>query len=375
MEGMFEGKNPVCVNQARVGIYLGVQALLQRTEKRGVVMSPYTIFDVVNMVIAAGGVPQFADVEVGTCNLDLASVKKTADENTALVLVTHLHGLAADLPSLREFCDQNGLALVEDAAQSLGTVVSDRPVGTFGDVGVFSFGMMKNVNGLYGGMLVTPHQDIANDVRQFQAEFEVLDRRKLLGRAAYGFLLAVATHPIVFRVFTYWLFKLGFLYDIGAINSISKSERNPVSRASFPESYRRKMSALQAELVSDQLASVMANASQRCAAAQRYFDGLKDIQEIVLPPDKRDGSHTYMAFPIQVKDREGLLTHLFRNQRDCAAQHIRNCAELKVFQDYERDCPNAAAAAKETLLLPTYPGYSDSQVDANIAAIRSFYNS
>ena len=60
-------------------------------------MSPYTIHDVVNMVLCAGGNPIFADIEKSTCNISANAIEELIDDNTGAVMITHLHGLACDI--------------------------------------------------------------------------------------------------------------------------------------------------------------------------------------------------------------------------------------------------------------------------------------
>ena len=71
-----------CVPQARVGIYLAIKGLIQLGQK--VIVSPYTIADVINMVICAGGVPVFADIDRRTTNVAAAEIEKLIDDQTAL---------------------------------------------------------------------------------------------------------------------------------------------------------------------------------------------------------------------------------------------------------------------------------------------------
>ena len=92
----------LCVAKARVGIFLAVRAIVERGRK--VVLSPYTISDVVNMVICAGGEPLFADLEPETCNVDPAEIERLVDADTGAVLVTHLHGLACDMDRITAVC-------------------------------------------------------------------------------------------------------------------------------------------------------------------------------------------------------------------------------------------------------------------------------
>src|SRR6185436_6528867 len=78
----------VVMPMARTAIYFAVKGLIKPGQK--VVMSPYTIADVVNMVVCAGGIPVFADIERATCNIDPAEIERLVDNQTGAVLVTHL---------------------------------------------------------------------------------------------------------------------------------------------------------------------------------------------------------------------------------------------------------------------------------------------
>src|SRR5262249_49398278 len=88
-------RHVLCMPQARVGIFLVLRALTRT--KRKVILSPYTIHDVINMVICAGAEPVFADIDRATCNIATTAVGQLIDDDTAAVMVTHLHGLACDI--------------------------------------------------------------------------------------------------------------------------------------------------------------------------------------------------------------------------------------------------------------------------------------
>jgi dTDP-4-amino-4,6-dideoxygalactose transaminase len=120
----------ITVPMARVGIYLAVSALVRPGRK--IVLAPYTLADVINMVICAGAIPVFADIERSSCNISSVRVSQLIDDHTDAVLVTHLHGLACDMPRLVEVCQQRGVKLIEDAAQAFGTRLNGQAVGTFG---------------------------------------------------------------------------------------------------------------------------------------------------------------------------------------------------------------------------------------------------
>ncbi len=70
----------LCMPQARVEIYFAVRTLIKPGQT--VILSPYTISDVINMVICAGGVPVFADIDSKTCNIDPEKIEELIDDDT-----------------------------------------------------------------------------------------------------------------------------------------------------------------------------------------------------------------------------------------------------------------------------------------------------
>ncbi len=375
LESAIERENDIahalCVAKARVGIFVAVRALIEPGQK--VVLSPYTISDVVNMVICAGGRPVFADLEPDTCNVDAADVERLIDGDTGAVMITHLHGLACDVERISEVCRQRGVPLVEDAAQAFGTRVAGRRVGTFGDAGIYSFGQYKNLNAFFGGMIVTPDPDLAGKLRAEIDGFLNQEISYYLAKVAAGVASDLATWPPLFKSLTYRLFRYGYLNDVALLNSQVTVDIDPQMKSDLPESYLRRMTPMQARIVLGQLPDVDDHIRARIAYAKLYHEGLSDIKELGLPPLRTDFSHTYTYFPVQADDRDKLLRHLMREKRDMAAQHLHNCADLPCFSEFYRDCPNARRTARSVILLPTYPRYSKADVERNIGSIRRYF--
>ncbi len=360
----------VPVNQARVGIYLAVKAVVAEG-RRKVLMSPYTIFDVVNMVVAAGGIPVFCDIDRKTLNLDPDSLAAGVDAEAAAVLVTHLHGAIADMDRIGAFCRAHDLVLIEDAAQALGAHADGRRAGTLGDIGALSFGLFKNVNSFFGGAVVTKEPRHAETIRGLMTDWPTISQRRLFRRVAYGSMFEAATWPPLFKSLTYWPLRYASLNDVEAINSRLHSERNPVLRERMPDFLCRKISPIQARLALSQLDRVDAHAAERIETARIYFDRLRGHNGIGLPEERYDGAHAYLQFPVQVPDRPAVLRALFRRGRDTAPQYLKNCAALPCFAAWARPCPNAAHAQDQVLLLPTYPGYGAAEAARTADALRA----
>lgn len=367
-------RHVVCMPQCRVGIFFVLRALTSGAKKK-VILSPYTIHDVINMVICAGAEPVFADIDRATCNIDAREVAKLIDHDTAAVMVTHLHGLACDIEALVAICRDRGVALVEDTAQAFGARVGGQRLGTFGDAGLFSFGMAKNVNSLFGGAVATNRDDLAATLRGALQNLPYTDTDVLLRRAAFCLTGDVMTWPPIFRASTFWVFRLGYLHDIEALNKRWRGEDLPTIKETIPESYLRRMTPMQARLLAQQLPDVDRLSAIRIDYARIYDRGLANIPELIAPPLREDGSHIYLNYAIQVPDRHKLLRYLMRNGRDLTVQHMGNNADYACYAKYHRDCPNARATATQVLLLPSYPAYGADEVAKNIDLIRRFYQS
>jgi perosamine synthetase len=371
IEQLFRVRHAIAMPMARVAIYATLRNLILPGQE--VILSPYTIADVVNMVICAGGVPVFADIERETCNIDADQVARLINKATGAVLVTHFYGLVADLDRLRAICDRHNVPLIEDAAQAFGARFEGKLAGTIGKAGVFSFGVYKNVNSFLGGMIVTDDSGLAERIRAQVGSWPHPPLRLYLEKVIAGAAIDTVTHPAIFRNFSFWLFRYAFLHDIGAINNRLKVDFDPKIKRVVPPEYLWRMMPLQATMILKQLDRVDNDMRARVAAAKMYDAGLNDLEELILPPLREDGSHIYWYYPIQFQERHSLVRHAMRKQRDITESYHRNCAALPCFAEYRRECPNAEATASSLVYLPTYPRYSHVEIQRTIAAIRQFF--
>jgi perosamine synthetase len=364
-------EHAICVPQARFGLYLLLARLLT-PERPNVVMSPYTIHDVVNMVLCAGGRPVFADIESETCNIDPAKVAELIDGQTGAVMITHLHGLACDVERIESLCGERGVPLVEDAAQAFGARVGSRMIGSFGQAGVFSFGRAKNVNAFYGGMVLTSSAELADGIRTELADLPEEGGAKLAKRIAHCAVGDFMTVPPVFSPITFKVFRFGAVNGVKSINKIVQTEDDPKRKEALPEAYRRRLSSLQARLVFEQLPTIDEKTSARLELARIYEEGLRGLDGIELPPWREDGSHIHLQYAVQVDDRWDYVRYMMSHGRDLAIQHMTSAAELEIFRDFTRDCPIARATAERVVLLPTYPGYGSDEARRNVEVTRAY---
>jgi len=119
-----------------------------------VIVPAYMWVSVAAAVVNRGAIPVLADIDDTFC-LDPKAIEERISSKTTGIIVVHMSGAPADIKALREVADRRKLFLLEDCAQCAGGSVNGQRVGTFGDMGVFSFQMNKNMTAGEGGAVVT----------------------------------------------------------------------------------------------------------------------------------------------------------------------------------------------------------------------------
>jgi dTDP-4-amino-4,6-dideoxygalactose transaminase len=132
-----------------------------------VVLAGYDFPGNFRAIEAVGGVPVLVDVHPANWNLDPGQVAAALGDRTRAIVVSHLHGGIVPMRDLRRLADARGLGIVEDACQATGATVQGRPAGTWGDVGVWSFGGSKLLTAGRGGAIFTRREDVHQRVKVY----------------------------------------------------------------------------------------------------------------------------------------------------------------------------------------------------------------
>ena len=117
-----------------------------------------------NPIVYEKAVPVFIDSERDTWNMSPEALKRAFEKypSPKAVIMVHLYGTCAKLDEIMEICAQHGVPLVEDAAESLGSIYKGKHTGTFGKIGIYSFNGNKIITTSGGGMLVSSEEEITN---------------------------------------------------------------------------------------------------------------------------------------------------------------------------------------------------------------------
>ncbi len=120
-----------------------------------VILPSYTFSTTASAFLRAGCSLVFSEIDPKTMMIDPVDVARKITKKTKAIIPVHYGGIAADINALKEICDLNGLILIEDAAQALDSYLNGKPLGTFGDLGCFSFHETKNIHaGLSGALFI-----------------------------------------------------------------------------------------------------------------------------------------------------------------------------------------------------------------------------
>ncbi|MFC0491150.1 UDP-4-amino-4-deoxy-L-arabinose--oxoglutarate aminotransferase [Listeria grayi] len=165
----------VAVSSGTAGLHLALLALGVRAGD--IVFCPsFTFVASANPILYQRAIPVLIDSENETWNMSPNALKialKQANKGNKLpkaVIVTHIYGQSAKIGEIKKICDSYQVPIIEDACESLGTIYQGRETGTIGEIGVYSFNGNKIITASSGGMIVTNHKELAEQIKYLSTQ-------------------------------------------------------------------------------------------------------------------------------------------------------------------------------------------------------------
>lgn len=143
-----------------------------------VILPSFTFVSCANAVLIAGGRPVFADINPETKTICLNSIKRLVCKETRAVIIVHYGGIVQDLDKILTYCRERNLVVIEDAAHCLGSKWNGRELGTFGDLGCYSFHETKNITSGEGGAISVNNKSYVTTIETLREKGT--DRSKFL---------------------------------------------------------------------------------------------------------------------------------------------------------------------------------------------------
>ena len=157
----FNRKYCVAVSNGSVALDLSLQSLnLKKGDE--VIIPSFTIISALSAVLRTEATPVFCDVDPESWNMTLKNVEHCYTQKTRAVLMVHTYGLTAEASKIENFCKDNRIELIEDAAEAHGQEADNRKCGSFGLISTFSFYANKHITTGEGGAVLTDSEEIYN---------------------------------------------------------------------------------------------------------------------------------------------------------------------------------------------------------------------
>ena len=321
-----------CQTKYAVGVSSGTDALLIALMAAGVgpgdevITSPYTFFATAGSIIRAGAKPVFADINDITFNIKPEHVERCITPKSKAIIPVHLYGQCADMDPILQLAEKNGLRVIEDSAQAIGSEYKSRPAGSLGDMGCFSFFPAKNLGCFGDGGLVTTNSE------------ELYKQLKIL-----------------------------------RVHGSEPKYYHEILGGNF------RLDALQAGVVSAKLNFLEDWTEQRRKNAQTYNRLFKDSAMtpfVQLPPEVFP-RHVYNQYVLRAGNRrDELRTFLNENGIGCEIYypiplHLQECFKSLGYKS--GDFPESEKAAKETLALPISHEVDRRQQEYVVETIQRFF--
>ena len=324
-------KRAISMNSCTSALHLAIEAQGITGE---VIVPSFTFVASANAVITGGATPVFADIEYETCNVDPQSIEDKLTPQTEAIMPVHFGGQSCRMDEIMAIAAKHGLAVIEDAAETIGGEYKGRKVGSFA-TGCFSFFPTKNITTGEGGMLTTDDESLANKVR------------------------AYVGHGISKREF-----------------ERERTER-PWFRSATYAGYNFRMSNLLAAIGVVQLKKLDDMNEKRRQHAVYLKTKLADIEEIDLPVEAEHCKHVYQMFTIKVKnvDRNAFVRRL-REKGIGASVHFDPPAHLQGYylERFGRiRLPVTEEVARSIVTLPLYPQLNADELDQIAEAVRATF--
>lgn len=317
-----------CGTRHAVGVNSGTDALVLALKVVGiqpgdeVITVPNSYLASASAIALAGGTVRFVDV-ASDMNMDPKALSRAITSKTRAIIPVHLTGRPARMAEILRIARRHGLRVIEDAAQAAGANYRGKPVGSWGDLGCFSFHPLKNLN-------------------------------------ACGDAGAVVTSNAS------WAKKLKILRNHG----------HPHRDDCLEFSLNSRLDGLQAEILRIKLRSLGAVTRRRKRNAALYQSLLAGCPQVDCPQDEPGMESVYHTFVIQCEKRDHLRKHLARKGIGTAVHYPVPIHLMKVGKKlgFKKGAfPETEHLTKRILSLPIHQDLSERQIRAVALEILRFY--
>jgi UDP-4-amino-4,6-dideoxy-N-acetyl-beta-L-altrosamine transaminase len=301
-----------------------------------VVVPALTFAATANCALYLGAKPVFTDVDPKLGTMSVASAKKVITKRTKALVPVDYGGRPVDVAALKAIAKKNKIVLIIDGAQSLGASYKGKPVGSQGDMTMFSFHPVKSITSAEGGAITTDSDEYATALRLFRSHGITTDPAYLERKDQGAWYQEMQA--------------LGFNY---------------------------RMTEMQAALGLNQMKRLDTFVTKRRAVANRYHKALANVAGIILPkPDSAQARSAWHLYPIRVTDtsiRNDVLNKLRAAGIFAHVHHLPVHRHLyyEKLGYKEGICPDAEHFVSGEISIPIYPGMTTKDQGTVVRTLKS----
>ena len=329
-------QNSIGVNSCTAALHLALTAF-GFPEGKKVLVPAITFVSTAMAVLYNRLEPVFVDINPETISIDLDDLERKYTKDCVAVIPVHLGGHPVAMDKLIIWAKTKGLKVIEDCANSGGGEYKGQKLGTWGDIGCFSFEEKKSMTTGDGGMICSDDYSLIEPLRAYRWVGIDKDTWKRSGHYIDDKQLD-ARH---------------WYYEVSVIG------------------YKYNMNDIMAAIGLAQLKKLDWMNKRRALIIERYLEGIKELNHLSpIYPYQLEKS-AYWLFGVRHKHRDELIIHL-KKKGIATGVHFLPLPLHPLFKSYDKDVPIANKVWKEFVTLPLFPDLTEEEIDYVIDALNTF---
>ena len=221
--------------------------------KNEILVCSYNLEEMIEIAKIYNFKVKLIDIDLKTGVMDSKIIENNISDKTAAILFTNMFNNYTELHNLKNIAEKNGILLVEDNAIYLGNYYEDQNnkiySGSFGDVSIFSFGIMKNISAIFGGALLTSNVDIYNFAKEKNNSFQNFPLNLYFKKFLLFLTLKLFLSKIIYNFFFFYIIKFAHNYKIKFLLKLIYPSLNFRLKKSITPEYKSKISNLSLKII------------------------------------------------------------------------------------------------------------------------------
>ncbi len=372
LKSILRTNNIILTSQGRSALFYILKSIISK-KKNEIIISPYTLPEVIFCIKYSGGTPILVDINIETGLLNLETLRRKINSRTAGVIVTHLFSDLKNYENIKKLVKMKDCYLIEDSAINFGAEYKNSFVGKDSDFVFFSFNLIKNLNLFYGGMIYAKNNRNLKKIIKNVKNLNKFPLKELINQFFLGITIYLLNKKIIYNLISkhlfIWFEKRKLKYFLKKIYPGKYSKK----QNKIPVNYSYDFPDYSARLGLEQLKDFKFENKSRVRVAKKYYKKLFNINEIITPKiDNKFLISVFLEYPIIIKNNKKVELYKFLLSRGI---YLRNHWYINgsKYLNTNIKFKNADYLENNILCLPTHNRMSVKYIDLICEEINNFF--